>query len=79
MEVHFLAWKASGTRADSDLIAAHKLLEHLRDHAPEGCADTMVENVPLHREILAAWREQFGDDGDAPDEASPGESPTRAG
>jgi len=30
------------------------LLIHLRDHAPEEYRETMLQNVPLHREIAAA-------------------------
>ena len=34
---------------------AHGLLTHLRDHAPEEYRETMIANVPLHREIIDAW------------------------
>ena len=44
----------------SHLDEAHRLLQHLRDHAPEEYRDTMVENVPLHRDIAAAWAAQGG-------------------
>ena len=39
---------------------------------------SMRKNVRVNREILAAWREEFGDDSDAPGGVSPDESPTRA-
>jgi len=28
---------------------------HLRDHAPEDYRESILENVPLHREIVAAF------------------------
>jgi tetratricopeptide (TPR) repeat protein len=41
-----------------DIDKAHELLMHLRDHAPKDCRDLMIENVPLHREIMRAWEGQ---------------------
>ena len=55
MEARFLLWRA--TSDPTDLAEAHRLLQHLRDHAPEEYRDTMVENVPPHRDIAAAWAE----------------------
>jgi hypothetical protein len=55
MEARFLLWRATSDTAD--LAEARRLLQHLRDHAPAEYCDTMVENVPLHRDILAAARE----------------------
>jgi hypothetical protein len=52
-EARFLLWKA--TSDTTHLEEAHRLLCHLRDHAPEEFRETMIENVPLHREITAAW------------------------
>ena len=40
------AWRAH--------LAAHRLLSHLRDHAPEEHRETMIENVPLNRDIHRA-------------------------
>jgi tetratricopeptide (TPR) repeat protein len=37
-----------------DVEKAHELLVHLREHAPEDCRESMIENVPLHREIMEA-------------------------
>ena len=31
------------------------LLMEMRDHAPDDCRESMIENVPLHRDIAAAW------------------------
>ncbi|MHC4469855.1 MAG: hypothetical protein ACYS99_02730 [Planctomycetota bacterium] len=33
----------------------HRFLRYLVDHAPEEHRETMIENVPLHRDIVAAW------------------------
>ena len=41
--------------ARAHLERAHDHLTFLRDHAPAEYRDTMVENVPLHRDIAAAW------------------------
>jgi tetratricopeptide (TPR) repeat protein len=59
MDAHFLLWQA--TRDEAHLKEAHRLLRELRDHAPEDCRDSMIRNVPLHREIMRAWEEQGGD------------------
>jgi hypothetical protein len=53
VEARFLLWKATGDR--SHLEAAHELLVHRRDHAPPEHRETMIVNVPLHRDIQAAW------------------------
>lgn len=58
MEAHFGAWRAFGER--SHLEKAHRMLQHLRQHAPEEDRDSMVEQVPLHREITAAAKEHLG-------------------
>jgi len=55
MEARFLLWRATDDPAH--LAEAHRLLRHLRDHAPEEYRETMIENVPLHRDIMAAWEE----------------------
>ena len=39
------------------LEEGHRLLRFMRDHAPEDCRDSMIENVPLHRDIMKAWEE----------------------
>ena len=55
MEARFLVWKVS---ADPSLLeGAHRMLCELRDHAPEEYRETMIENVPLHRNIVRAWEE----------------------
>jgi len=49
LEAHFLLWKA--TRDPAQLGEAQGLLRYLIEHAPEDCRATMVENIPLHREV----------------------------
>ena len=55
MEARFVLWKA--TQDVEHLKDAHRLLEELREHAPAEYRDSMVESVPLNREIMAAWEE----------------------
>ncbi len=55
MEAAFALWKATGDPQYVEM--AQSLLCHLRDHAPEDCRDSMIENVPLHRDIMKAWEE----------------------
>ena len=54
MQARFLLWQATSDSAR--LTEAHRLLEFARDHAPEEYRDTMIEIVPLHRDIVAAWK-----------------------
>ncbi len=56
MEFRFLLWRVTKERAH--LEAAHGLLEEFREQAPEEYRDTMVENVPLHRDVVKAWAEE---------------------
>ncbi|MHC4492247.1 MAG: ATP-binding protein, partial [Planctomycetota bacterium] len=49
LEAHFLLWKA--TREPAQLREAKELLRYLIENAPEDCRETMVENVPLFREL----------------------------
>jgi tetratricopeptide (TPR) repeat protein len=55
LEARLALWRA--TKDPDHLAEAHRLLEYMRDHAPEEYRDSMVENVPLHREVAAAWAE----------------------
>jgi len=52
VEARFSLWRA--TKDPEHLKEARRMLAHLRNHAPEECRDTILLNVPLHREILAA-------------------------
>jgi tetratricopeptide (TPR) repeat protein len=63
MKARFLLFRSTGDAAH--LAEAHRLLTHLRDHAPEEYRETMIANVPLHRDITAAWEEG----GDEPESA----------
>jgi hypothetical protein len=55
MEAHSLLWRA--TNDPTHLEEAHRLLCHLRDHAPAEYRESIIANVPLHRDIMAAWAE----------------------
>ncbi|MHC4550009.1 MAG: serine/threonine-protein kinase [Planctomycetota bacterium] len=55
MEARYVLWKVTGDV--EHLRAAHGLLLFGRDHAPEEHRDSMIENVPLHRDIMRAWEE----------------------
>jgi len=55
MESRYLLWQATGDALH--LEEAHGLLCHLRDHAPEEYRETMIENIPLNRDIMVAWEE----------------------
>jgi serine/threonine protein kinase/tetratricopeptide (TPR) repeat protein len=48
-------WRATGDTAH--LAVAKRLLDHLVAHAPPECRESMLANVRLHREIVAAARE----------------------
>ncbi|MHC4669892.1 MAG: hypothetical protein ACYTFD_15995 [Planctomycetota bacterium] len=36
-------------------------IRDLRDHATEEYRDSMIENVPLRRDIMRVWEEHGGD------------------
>ncbi|MHC4469493.1 MAG: ATP-binding protein, partial [Planctomycetota bacterium] len=59
MEISFLLHVA--TKDPEHLEEAHRLLVFRRDRAPEEHRETMIANVPLHREILEAWEDRHGD------------------
>ena len=59
MAARFDLWRA--TRSRDHLLESKRLLDQLVDHAPEAHRKSMLENVPLHREIVAAAAE-YGDD-----------------
>jgi tetratricopeptide (TPR) repeat protein len=54
MSALFRLWKA--TQDGAHLEEAHRLLEILVDRSPEEYRASMLENVPLHRNIEQAWR-----------------------
>ncbi len=55
MEARFLLWQATRDRAH--LVEAKRRLDFLVEHAPPECRESMLTNVRLHREIVAAARE----------------------
>lgn len=52
IEVRYLLWRVTADR--THLEEAHRLLLELRSQAPEADRDTMLERVPLYREVVAA-------------------------
>jgi serine/threonine protein kinase/tetratricopeptide (TPR) repeat protein len=56
--VHYRIWELTEDRAHLD--EAKRLLDLAVEHAPEDCRISMIENVPLHRDIVRAWEEQAG-------------------
>ena len=58
MDARFRLWEL--TKDAAHLAEAHRLLCFMRDHAPEEDRDSMIENVPLHRDIMTAWEEHGG-------------------
>ncbi len=59
MEARFLLFQATGDPAH--LAEAPGTLMFLRDHAGEEYQTSILENVPLHRDIVAAWKEHGGE------------------
>ena len=58
--VGYLGARYTLFRATGDIAlleAAHQALTFLREHAPEEYRETMITNVPLHRDIMEAWQE----------------------
>ena len=55
MEARFVLFGAVGDPAH--LAEAHRRLMFLRDHAGEEYQTSILTNVPLHRDIVSAWRE----------------------
>ncbi len=64
-----LFWKATGDRAH--LEAAKRLLDESVANADAEARESMLTNLRLNREIMAAWRAEFGED------PEPNESQTR--
>ena len=78
-EARFLLWSVSRDR--THLEDAKRLMDESLSGVPDEYRDPMRIRLRVNREILAAWREEFGDT-DAPrddDGSTPTESPTRAG
>ncbi|MHC4974815.1 MAG: tetratricopeptide repeat protein [Planctomycetota bacterium] len=58
LSVRFRLWEL--TRDRTHLAEAKRLLDFAVEHAPEDCRDSMIENVPLHRDIMRAWEDHGG-------------------
>jgi predicted ATPase len=48
-------WELIGDK--THLEEAKRLLDFAVEHSPEDCRTSMIENVPLHRDIMKAWEE----------------------
>jgi tetratricopeptide (TPR) repeat protein len=55
MECRFQLWEL--TKDQIHLTEAKRLLDFAVKHSPEDCRTSMIENVPLHRDIMKAWEE----------------------
>jgi tetratricopeptide (TPR) repeat protein len=60
VSARFRLWEL--TKDKAHLQEAHRLLCFMRDHAPEEYRTSMIENVPLHRDIMRAWGEHGEND-----------------
>jgi hypothetical protein len=58
LEAHHSFWKATGS--PDHLARAHEILQVAVENAPEEYRESTIANVPLHREITAAWAERDG-------------------
>ncbi|MHC4933300.1 MAG: tetratricopeptide repeat protein, partial [Planctomycetota bacterium] len=58
MGARFRLWEL--TRDKTHLVEAKRLLEFAVEHSPEEYRASMIENVPLHRDIMRAWEERGG-------------------
>jgi len=52
-EACYALFEATGSR--DYLAEAHRLVLRMREGAPEALGESLVANVPLHKEIVAAW------------------------
>ena len=55
MEARFRLWELTNDK--THLIEAKRLLDFAVAHSPEEYRRSMLENVPLHRDIMKAWEE----------------------
>jgi tetratricopeptide (TPR) repeat protein len=77
LRARWFLFRATDDRTHLD--AAKRLLDEALSKVPEEYHESMCRNVRLNREILAAWREEFGEDDDRDNDDPPSESVTRAG
>jgi hypothetical protein len=77
-EARYLLWKATNNRAH--LEEAKRLLDESLANVPAECHESMLTNLRVNRDILAAWGgDEPSDDRDDDDEPPRTESVTRAG
>jgi len=55
MDARFRLWEL--TKDKAHLAEAKRLLDFAVEHSPEEYRTSMIENVPLHRDIMRAWEE----------------------
>jgi len=60
MQARFRLWEL--TKDKAHLAEAKRLLDFAVAHSPEECRTSMLENVPLHRDITKAWEEHGGEE-----------------
>jgi hypothetical protein len=53
MAARFRLWELTKDRAH--LAEAKRLLDFACEHTPEAYSTSMIESVPLHRDIMRAW------------------------
>ncbi len=51
------AWGTPRGKSTVSSTEAHRRLTFQSDHAPKEYRISILENVPLHRDIVAAWEE----------------------
>ena len=55
LEARYHLWQLTNNSAH--LTEAKRLLDFAVEHSPEEYRTSMLENVPLHRDIMKAWEE----------------------
>ncbi len=58
IQARILLWPVAGD--STHLGESRRDLRHLIDQAPEQYRETVIANVPLHRDIMTAWEEYQG-------------------
>jgi serine/threonine protein kinase/tetratricopeptide (TPR) repeat protein len=60
LEARFHLWELTNDK--THLTEAKRLLDFAVEHSPEEYRTSMLENVPLHRDIMKAWEEYGGEE-----------------
>jgi tetratricopeptide (TPR) repeat protein len=58
LDARYHLWKLTNDK--THLTEAKRLLDFAVEHSPEEYRTSMLENVPLHRDIMRAWEEHGG-------------------